>query len=288
MPLANLRNLLLDVDGVVLHDQTAIPGAAEAVARLRDQDYGVAFLTNDNGNGPQRTADKLTRAGIPTEPAAVVTGSTIVARFARRWRGKGLRILLLGTAELRRMLAAEGVETITPSEYAEGSGVDIVLMGRDDTQFTHASVSLLARALREERPGRPPTRFYAANPDARQPGQGGYPFMAGTGAMVAAVAYVADRRPTFLAKPAARAIKLACDILGWQQGEMAMVGDSLSSDIAMARRASVFSILVLSGDTRQADLARLPATLAPDQVLPDLAAVPEWLARVGARQLARV
>src|SRR5262249_34442240 len=158
-----------------------------------------------------------------------------------------------------------------PDTFDEASGTDIVLLGRDDAQFNHRTVSMLARALRKGRTGGGRVELYATNLDPRQPGQGGHEFMAATGAMVTAVAYVAGRRrPLPIAKPAARAIGLACEILGWRTGQTVMIGDQLDSDIQMARKAGVFAILVLSGDTQRGDLERVPPGMTPDLILPSV------------------
>jgi HAD superfamily hydrolase (TIGR01450 family) len=270
-----VQNFLFDIDGVVVRGQRAIDGVPAALEHLRSRGYGVAFLTNDNASGPETTTARLSTAGIETDVRSVVTAAMIVARFARRWRGSGLRVLLVGSPELRRMLLDEGVDTLHPDTFEEDRGADIVLMARDDSQFNHRTVSLIARALRKERSGGGRVEFYAANLDPRQPGQGGHEFMAATGAMVTAVAYVAGRkRPPPIAKPAARAIGIACEILGWRPDQTVMVGDQLDSDIQMARKAGVFAILVLSGDTHRRDLARLAPAMTPDLILASVADVP--------------
>jgi HAD superfamily hydrolase (TIGR01450 family) len=273
-----VQNFLFDIDGVVVRGPRAIDGAAAALDELRSRGYGVAFLTNDNASGPETATARLSRAGIQTDARSVVTAAMIVARFARRWRGSGLRVLLVGSPELRRMLLDEGIDTLAPETFDEDRGTDIVLMARNDAQFNHRTVSMIARALRRERTGGGRVELYAANLDPRQPGQDGHEFMAATGGMVAAVAYVAGRRrPLPIAKPAARAIGIACEILGWRPERTVMVGDQLDSDIQMARKAGVFAILVLSGDTQRAALGRLAPGMTPDLVLASVADVPGLL-----------
>jgi ribonucleotide monophosphatase NagD (HAD superfamily) len=53
-----------------------------------------------------------------------------------------------------------------------------------------------------------------------------------------------------------------------------MVGDQLDSDIQMARKAGVFAILVLSGDTHRRDLGRLAPGMTPDLTLASVADLP--------------
>jgi NagD protein len=58
--------------------------------------------------------------------------------------------------------------------------------------------------------------------------------------------------------------------------EIAMVGDRIYTDIAMARRAGALGVLVLSGEATAADAAR--ATPPPDLVLPSLAELGDLIA----------
>ena len=76
---------LFDLDGVLYRGSQVVPGAPEAVARLRAAGKRVAFVTNNSGRTPEAVAAHLTGLGIPAaaeevETSALVTAEQLAAR----------------------------------------------------------------------------------------------------------------------------------------------------------------------------------------------------------------
>jgi 4-nitrophenyl phosphatase len=112
-------------------------------------------------------------------------------------------------------------------------------------------------------------RFVATNADTSLPVEAG--LAPGAGALQAALIATTGVTPTVIGKPDPRMLMLAMDALGAGVSESAMLGDRLDTDIQAAEAAGIFSILVLTGVTRRADLAG--STLRPDMVVADLPAL---------------
>ena len=74
-------------------------------------------------------------------------------------------------------------------------------------------------------------------------------------------------------KPSLLVVEVALERLGRTARECIIVGDSLSSDIAMGRQAGMTTALVLTGVTQRADLDLAP--MQPDYILDSIAEVPE-------------
>jgi ribonucleotide monophosphatase NagD (HAD superfamily) len=91
-----------------------------------------------------------------------------------------------------------------------------------------------------------------------------------TGAILAAVETAGGTQATVVGKPEAYIFDIARGLLDGRRS-VAVVGDSLDSDIAGGKSADLFTILVLTGQTSRESLST--ASIKPDLVLPDLHAL---------------
>ncbi|MGH9129696.1 MAG: HAD-IIA family hydrolase [Acidimicrobiales bacterium] len=239
---------ILDLDGVVWLADRPIPGAADAVAQLRDRGEQVIFVTNNSSRVLDDYRDQLARMGIPTERDELLTSAQAAASLLE----PGSTALVCAGPGVDEALAARGVNTV-----AEGRA-DAVVVGWDRNfdyeRLTAAMSCVLAGA-----------RLIGTNDDATYPtGAGPIP---GGGSILAAVAYASGATPVVAGKPHEPLVemlaKLASDI-------EVLVGDRPSTDGRLARRLGVTFGLVLSGVTRPGHGELDPA---PDVEAADLAAL---------------
>ena len=66
-----LRAVLCDLDGTLYQDGAAIPGAPEALARLRGAGLCLRFVTNTSTTSRVGVADRGARAGISIDPEEI-------------------------------------------------------------------------------------------------------------------------------------------------------------------------------------------------------------------------
>ena len=237
----------LDLDGVVWLADDPIPGAADAVARLRAAGVPVAFVTNNSSVPVSEVAAKLARHGI--DPGdGVVTSAQAAAGLVE----PGERALVCGGPGVAEALGARGAEVVRDGD------ADVVVVGfhRD---FDYERLRIAATAVRRG------ARLVATNDDATYPTPEGP--IPGGGAIVAAVATGSGVAPIVAGKPHEPMAALVRQHLG-RSG--VMVGDRPDTDGRFARALGYRFALVLSGVTRPDDL---PVEPAPDLVAPDLAAV---------------
>jgi glycerol 3-phosphatase-2 len=237
---------LLDLDGVVWLADEALPGAADAVARLRAAGERVLFVTNNSAFRVGDQEGKLARFGISAE-GDVLTSAAAAARLLE----PGHRALVLGGAGVVEALEGGGVEVV------DGLPADAVVVG-----FTRAFdyerlrvASAVARAA---------NRLIGTNDDATYPTPDGP--IPGGGSLLAAVAIAAGIRPEVAGKPHPPMVALARAAAG--DGPLTVVGDRPSTDGAFARALGARFALVLSGVTGADDL---PVEPGPDVVAADLA-----------------
>ena len=101
------EGLLLDMDGVLTVSWDPIPGAAEAVRRLRDAGLQLRVITSTTSRTGVEMAANLRRLGIPVEDDEVLTAA-MSARDHLLEAHPGARVFLLGDAHLYQAAVAGG------------------------------------------------------------------------------------------------------------------------------------------------------------------------------------
>jgi len=245
----------IDLDGVVWLAGAPIPGSVDAVAALRRAGHPVVFVTNDPGRTRARTAALLEEVGIAATAEDVVTSSAAVGEAVRSELGRAA-VFVIGPDALAEELALSGLEVVGPNHRP----VDAVVVG-GHSGFDYDELSAATSAVRAG------ASLWATGRDATYPTPEG--LVPGTGALVAAVETAAEQRARVAGKPEPPMFEAAKRRLGGDR--MAMVGDTLGADIAGGQAAGLATILVLSGRTSREDVEG--ATIEPDLVLPDLAAL---------------
>ena len=236
----------LDLDGVVWLADTVIPGAAEAVARLRDRGERVVFLTNNSSPTVDDYVKKLAGMGMPADPDDVLTSAQAAARLLE----PGSTALLCAGPGVAEALEQRGVRVVR-----EGTADAVVVGWHKDFDFGR-----LAAATAAIHAG---ARLVGTNEDATYPTPEGQ--LPGGGALLAAVATAGGVTPMVAGKPHLPMADLVAERVGRVD---VMVGDRPSTDGVFARRLEARFALVLSGVTSAADL---PVAPIPDMVAPDLA-----------------
>jgi phosphoglycolate/pyridoxal phosphate phosphatase family enzyme len=242
----------LDLDGTVYLGDELLPGAGEAIAALRGRGARVVFVTNKPLETAADYAAKLTRLGVPAQPADVVTAVDALVRYLRR-RHAGRAVLLIAEHVVTDRLREEGVPLAAGPQDAE-----VVVVSFDRT-FDYAKLHAAYRAVRERH-----AVIVATNPDPYCPTpDGGLPDCA---AMLAALeACTGARAEAIVGKPSEHMASALLDRLGVDPSQAAVVGDRLATDVAMGRHIGAAGILVLSGATRAEEVDG--AEIRPDHVI---------------------
>jgi len=257
-PLPHFQAYLFDLDGTVYLGEQVIPGAPAAIARLRARGAGVMYITNKPLYPPDEYAAKLTRLGLPTTPAEVITsanvlGDVIAAAYA------GARVLVIGEEPVRAEVARAGALLVEDWHEAQ------VLVASWDRELTYAKLDAALQALLHG------AVYLATNPDALCP-VGQDEFVPDCGALLAALAAMTGREPDVMAgKPGPRLPLAALARLGVAPADAALVGDRLSTDITCGNRAGMGTIAVLTGEATAASIAAATGEARPDYVVGSVA-----------------
>ena len=258
-PERRYRGYIFDLDGTVYLGSELLPGAAELIADLRRRGARLLFVTNNPTRNQEMYAAKLSALGIPTRPEEIVnTVVTMTTWLAAQPCGTG--VFVIGEAPLKQAIAGAGIRlTDDPEE------IDVVVASYDRT-FDYAKLQTAFDALTGPRPA----RLVTTNPDVYCPFPGGRG-EPDAGAIVAAIeACTKVKCSVNTGKPDRIMLETAMWILGLDAGDCIMVGDRLSTDIAMAVAAGMDSALVLTGETTSEMVGRIPPEEMPTYVLPDI------------------
>ena len=262
MPLSRLVSrydqLILDLDGCVWVGDEPTPGAAEAIAALRDAGKRFAFVTNDPRHSGEDYVQKLWRLGVQASLADVVTvGGAMQHLLAETCRGK--TAFVIGTESMYRHVQDAGVKIMNGTDLASRADL-VIVAGTNQLSFEDLRDATLAVRRGAD--------FLATGRDPTFPMQDG--LWPGTGAIVAAVEYASGRRAGIVGKPEPQLFLTALERLG--EGRTLVVGDRLDADVAAAAKARLDAALVLTGGTtsEEAERAKEPR---PKVVAPSLASL---------------
>jgi len=168
------------------------------------------------------------------------------------------RVFVLGTPSLCSEIAEAGF-VLTKDDAADEP--EAVIVGFDTT----LDFARLCRAAYWIKEGKP---FIATHPDRVCPTDDPT-VLVDCGSVCAALEKATDRAPdAVLGKPDPTMISGILERHQLAPDELAMAGDRLYTDMAMAHRAGALGVLVLTGETSAAEAAK--ANLPVDLIVPDL------------------
>jgi HAD superfamily hydrolase (TIGR01450 family) len=250
------RAYAFDLDGTVYLGDGLLPGARRLVDELRARKLPVRFLSNNPTKDPEEYAEKLGRLGLPTPVDEIVNTVVTMTRWLLDHAPDAV-VYPISEPPLIRAFERAGIRM--SSEPAE---IDVVVASYDRT-FTYEKLQIAFDAIWFHRRA----RLVATNPDrfCPFPGGRGEPDCA---AIIAAVeACTGAKCEANLGKPNPAMLQAAFAGLDLDPGDCLMVGDRLATDVRMARDTGLAAALVLTGDTRPAELEGLAPADHPDFVL---------------------
>ena len=264
--LANVRHIALDMDGTIYMGGTILKATLPFLSRLDELGIGYTFLTNNPAKSVVDYHAHLQRLGIPARPDQLYTSTQATIECLRERWPQVRRVFALGTPSMCEEFARAGFSLAADSPDDEP---DAVLVGFDLT----LTYSRLCRAAWWLKRGKP---FVATNPDRVCPTDQST-VLVDCGSICAALERATGRMPdAILGKPDPRMLRGILQRHALQPAELAMVGDRLYTDMAMARRAGALGVLVLTGETTAAGAAQHQPPL--DLVVADIAEFGEKLA----------
>ena len=229
---------LLDMDGVLVHEEVVLPGAQQFIERLREKELPFLVLTNNSIYTRRDLSARLARAGLDVPEAQIWTSAVATAQFLSD-QAPEASAYAVGEAGLTTALHEVGY-TLTDADP------DFVVLGETRTySFQHitAAVRLIEQGA----------RFIATNPDVTGPSPEG-PLPA-TGSVAALIREATGQKPYFVGKPNPIMIRSALNQIDAHSATTAMAGDRMDTDVMAGMEAGLSTHLVLSGSTRREEIS---------------------------------
>jgi HAD superfamily hydrolase (TIGR01458 family) len=256
-----ISGVLLDIDGVLTVSWKPLPGAAEALAWLRDQEIDFRLVTNTSSRSRHQIAQLLADAGMEVDWSRILTAVSSAARYlAERHPGAGCLVVNEGPLE----------EDLKGIEMAGPGSAGVVLLGgagpsvgyrQLDAVFKLAVKGVPVVALHRN------TRYQTADGPALD-----------MGAFVVGLEAAASIEIPFVGKPAPAFFHAALADLGVSPADALMVGDDIGSDVLGGQAVGMTGVLVKTGKFRPSDLGGVGP--APDHIIDDVGHMPGLLRRL--------
>ncbi|WP_353508549.1 HAD-IIA family hydrolase [Intrasporangium sp.] len=232
---------LTDMDGVLVHEEQAIPGAQEFVAALRASGKQFLVLTNNSIFTPRDLRARLVASGIDVPEESLWTSALATAKFLADQRPGG-SAFVVGEAGL--LTAMHDVGFVMTDRHP-----DYVVLGETRTY----SFESITRAIRLIENG---ARFIATNPDPSGPSPFGT--LPATGSVAALISTATGRQPYYVGKPNPLMMRSALNRIDAHSETTIMVGDRMDTDIVSGLEAGLRTVLVLTGSTRREQVETYP------------------------------
>jgi NagD protein len=256
MPDRKIESWLMDMDGVLVHEEQAIPGAERFISALRERELPFLVLTNNSIYTRRDLAARLAASGLHIPEEAIWTSALATADFLSDQRPGG-SAFVIGEAGLTTALHEAGY---TMAERDP----DYVILGETRTY----SFERITRAIRLIYQG---ARFIATNPDnVGATLEGPLP---ATGSVAALISRATGVEPYFVGKPNPLMMRSALNAIGAHSETTAMIGDRMDTDMVSGLEAGLHAILVLTGVTTRQEAERYP--YRPSEIVDSVADLAE-------------
>jgi NagD protein len=249
---ADIECWLTDMDGVLVHDNRPVPGAAELLQQWTDTGTPFLVLTNNPVFTPRDLSARLARSGLSVPEDRIWTSALATAEFLRSQHPGGAAFVI-GEAGLTTALHEAGyVMTETDPDY--------VVVG----ETRNYSFDRITQAIRMINNG---ARFIITNPDATGPTPWGV--VPATGSFAALISHATGKTPYVVGKPNPMMFRSAMNRIGAHSENTGMIGDRMDTDVVAGIEAGLHTVLVRTGISDDAEVERYP--FRPDEILDSVA-----------------
>lgn len=235
--LKNKKYFVLDMDGTFYLGDSLLDGSLDFIGHVKNTGKDFVFFTNNSSKNSNVYVNKLAGLGCFVAKEKVITSGMVTTDYLKKAYGDP-RVFLLGTPMLEDDFRGNGIKLVVENP-------DVVVAGFDTT----VDYEKLNKACKYVREGQP---FVATHPDFNCPTEDG--FIPDCGAICAFITASTGVQPKYLGKPFTETLDFVTGYLGCSRNDLVFVGDRLYTDIAIGANHGVTSVLVLTGETRAADV----------------------------------
>ncbi len=224
------KGFICDMDGVIYHGETLLPGVEKFVNWLKDSGKRFLFLTNSCNYVPEELQLRLRRMGLEVSKDNFYTSAKATAKYLET-HAPGSSAYVIGNSGLFGELYSHGIlmNEVNP---------DFVIVG-ESNGYDYSSIT---KAIRLVQNG---AKLIGTHPDISGPSDGG--IVPACGALAAPIELVTGKKAYYIGKPNPLMMRTGLHLLGCEPEDAVMVGDRMDTDILGGMEAGMDTVLVLSG-----------------------------------------
>ena len=235
------KGFICDMDGVIYHGNRILPGVAEFIQWLHEEDKEYLFLTNNSGYTPRELNQKLARMGLDVPEEHFYTSALATAAFLRE-QAPGCSVFAIGEAGLLNALYDAG---ITMNDVDP----DYVIIGEGNS-YNYENILKAVRLVLKG------AKLIGTNSDLTGPAEDG--IIPACRAMIAPIEMATGQTAYFVGKPNPLMMRHGLSLLGVSPEECAIIGDRMDTDIVAGVECGIDTVLVLSGVTTEHEMRKFP------------------------------
>lgn len=254
-----IKQFMIDMDGVLWRGETPMPGLAHFFETLKFHGFPFVLATNNASKTPTQYVQKFEKFGVPVSKSQILTSAIATADYLKDEYEPGTAVYISGGLGLHQAMEASGFHILSKTDIRKGALADLVVVGLNQ-QTTYEDLAAAAIGLNKG------ARFIGTNPDVTYPSEWGN--LPGAGSLLALLRTATGHTPTIIGKPNRPMFIEGLKRLQTTAKTAAMIGDRLETDIAGAQQVGLKSILVLSGITQKDELPG--ASVQPDFVFENI------------------
>ncbi len=239
--LSDKKGYICDMDGVIYYGNRLVEGAKEFVGWLKNEGKRFLFLTNSSSKSPKELRQKLFHMGIDVDPEDFITSGQATASFLAS-QNPNTGVYVIGESGLINALYDAGF-------YMDQVHPTYVIVGESRT-YNFEQVELAVHLVLNG------ARLIGTNSDLTGPTEKG--IAPACRALVAPIELATGRKAYFIGKPNPLMMRHAIKKISCRREDTLIVGDRMDTDIIAGIESEIETALVLSGITKQEDLAMFP------------------------------
>jgi len=273
-----IRALLIDLSGTLHIESTPLPGAIQALNKLRASGIPFRFCSNTSKESTSSLCQKLRQIGFDIPPET---------ERKEVWTSIGAVRQLLNNRGLKRpyfLLSDSAKEECAPESLdpGEDKGYDSVVVGLSPPHFNYDALTIAFRILKREAPyASSDSPSLIATHKAKYISNSSNQLSLGPGPFVSALESAADVRAIVVGKPTQTFFQLVISSLDLPEnrevtGKIAIIGDDVEADLGGgAIELGLWRVLVKTGKYRPGDESKTDNP--PDEVADSFAALVDRL-----------
>lgn len=234
-----IKHVALDMDGTIYMGSHLFPFTQEFLQTLRDNGIGYSFLTNNPTRSIADYLAKLEKMGIEATADNMYTTAVATIDYLKAQMPGVKRLFVVGTPSMKAEFEQAGFELTA----ASADDMPQALVVAFDTTLEYERLCHASWLASQGVP------YIATNPDRVCPTN--LPtVLVDCGSLCACIEHATGRTPDIvIGKPNPDMLSGIRFRHNLQADEIAMCGDRIYTDVAMARNAGALGVLVLSGET---------------------------------------